>query len=74
MIAPTDLIHFCEKMKQEHNRCELEIYPGVGHMLEPPGEQVRENTGVSKAKYDAFLKLDQFLVSLGFLPKEAPKN
>ena len=74
LVPSTILIDYCDKMKQAHNRCELEIYPGVGHMLEPPGEQETGNGNSSKTKYDAFLKLDQFLLSLGFLPPVAPKN
>jgi acetyl esterase/lipase len=74
LIPSTTLIDFCDKMKQAHNRCELQIYPGVGHMLEPPGERGAENGNTSKTRYDAFLKLDQFLLSLGFVPPVAHKN
>jgi len=70
----TPLIDFCEKMKQAHNRCELQIFLGVGHMLEPPPKQGANSGSASKARYDAFLKLDQFLLSLGFLQKESQKN
>jgi acetyl esterase len=73
-IPATTLIDYCGKMKQAHNRCELEIYPGVGHMLEPPDERGTGSGNSSKTKYDAFLKLDQFLLSLGFLPLVARTN
>ena len=73
-IPPAPLAEFCEKMRQAKNRCELEIYPGVGHMLEPP-----ENTGTAKedaakTRYDAYLKADQFLASLGYIPVSKAKN
>lgn len=74
LIPATTLIDYCEKMKQAQNRCELQIYPGVGHMLELPGERGAENGKTSKTKYDAFLKLDQFLLSMGFVPPVAQKN
>jgi len=74
LTPPTTLIAFCDKMKQARNRCELQIYPGVGHMLLAPGENSRSDKGPSKTQYDAFLKLDQFLVSLGYLPAEKKKN
>ncbi len=74
LIPSTTLIDYCNRMKQARNRCDLEIYPGVGHMLEPPGEQGTGNANSSKTKYDAFLRLDQFLLSLGFLPPAPRKN
>jgi acetyl esterase/lipase len=70
MPAPITLIDFCEKMKQAHNRCELQVFPGVGHLLLEPGKGRRENGSASKTEFDAFLKLDQFLLSLGYLPAE----
>jgi acetyl esterase len=73
-VPATTLIDYCDKMKQAHNRCELQIYPGVGHMLEPSDERGANNGNSSKAKYEAFLKLDQFLLSLGFLPPAPRKN
>jgi acetyl esterase/lipase len=73
-IPATFLIEYCEKMKQVHNRCELQVSLGVGHMLQPPDAPGAEGGPDSKARYQAFLKLDQFLLSLGFLPKVPQKN
>jgi len=73
-VPSASLIDFCQKMKQAHNRCEVEIFLGAGHMLETPAKPGSEPKTDPKAKYDAFLKLDQFLLSLGFLPKEPQKN
>jgi len=74
LIPAAALAEFCDKMRQNRNRCELQIYPGAGHMLDTPGDQGEDKGGPSKTKYDAFLKLDQFLLSLGILPLEKPKN
>jgi hypothetical protein len=60
-------------MKQAHNRCELRIYPGVGHMLQATGGSGASSDTAAKARYDAYLKADQFLMSLGYLP-EGKKN
>ena len=74
MPSAAKMAEFCEKMKRTHNRCELHIYPGVGHMLMPPGEDKEERDKASKTGFDAFLKMDLFLKSLGFLPPEPRKN
>jgi acetyl esterase len=73
-IPPAPLAEFCEKMREAKNRCELEIYPGVGHMLEPPeGSETAKEEG-TKARYDAYLKADQFLASMGYIPVSKQKN
>jgi len=74
LIPPVALIEFCDKMKRAHNRCELQIYPGVGHMLQAPGETGKGGETTARARYDALLKLDQFLASLGYLPAPKKKN
>jgi len=74
MPSAAKMAEFCEKMNRMHNRCELHIYPGVGHMLMPPGEDKEERDKASKTGFDAFLKMDLFLKSLGFLPPEPRKN
>ena len=74
MPSAAKMAEFCEKMKRTHNRCELHIYPGVGHMLMPPREDKEERDKASKMGFDAFLKIDLFLKSLGFLPPEPRKN
>ena len=73
-IPPAPLAEFCEKMKQAKNRCELEIYPGVGHMLEPPEGTGATKEEATKTRYDAYLKADQFLASMGYIPVTKPKN
>ena len=74
MPSAAKMAEFCEKMKRTHNRCELHIYPGVGHMLMPAGEDKEERDKASKTGFDAFLKIDLFLQSLGFLPPAPRKN
>lgn len=73
-IPAASLVEFCEKMKQAKNRCELEIYPRVGHMLEPPEAAGATKEEAAKTRYDAYLKADQFLASLGYIPVAKPKN
>ena len=68
------LVEFCDKMKQAKNRCELEIYPGVGHMLAPPEEKATAKENAAKTRYDAYLKVDQFLASLGYIPVQKQRN
>jgi acetyl esterase len=72
--SPITLIEFCDKMKEAHNRCELHIFPGVGHMLRQPGENPDGSGKASKTQYDAYLKIDLFLKSMGYLPPEPKKN
>jgi len=67
-IPAETLVNFCDKMKQVKNRCELEIYPGVGHLLEPPEQNATAKENAAKTRYDAYLKADQFLASLGYIP------
>jgi len=71
-IPPAPLAEFCEKMRQAKNRCELEIYPGVGHMLEPPEGNGTAKEEAAKTRYDAYLKADQFLASMGYIPLSKP--
>ncbi len=73
-IPPATLVDFCEKMRQAKNRCELEIYPGVGHMLEPPDKNATAKENGAKTRYDAYLKADQFLASLGYIPVAKQRN
>jgi acetyl esterase len=73
-IPPETMVEFCEKLKQAKNRCELQIYPGVGHMLEPPQENGTDKEIVRRTKYDAYLKADQFLVGLGYIPVPKQRN
>lgn len=73
-IPAASLVEFCEKMRQAKNRCELEIYPGVGHMLEPPEDRGTAKEEADKTRYDAYLKVDQFLASMGYIPVSKPKH
>jgi acetyl esterase/lipase len=73
-IPAASLAEFCEKMRQAKNRCELEIYPGVGHMLEPPEGAGTAKEEAAKTRYDAYLKADQFLASMGYIPVSKAKN
>jgi hypothetical protein len=67
-IPPETMVEFCEKLKQAKNWCELQIYPGVGHMLEPPQENGTDKEDALRTKYDAYLKADQFLEGVGIHP------
>jgi len=73
-IPAASLAEFCEKMTRAKNRCELEIYPGVGHMLEPPEGSGTAKEEAAKTRYDAYLKADQFLASMGYIPVSKPKH
>ncbi len=70
LIPSTFLIDYCAKMREAHNRCELQTFLGVGHMLDRPAKEGTQDASQAKARYDGFLKLDQFLLSLGIIPKE----
>ncbi len=67
-IPPETLVEICDKMRQAKNRCEMEIYPGVGHMLEPAETNEAAKENAAKTRYDAYLKADQFLASMGYIP------
>lgn len=66
-IPPETMVEFCEKIRQAKNRCELQIYPNVGHMLEPREENEAAKENAAKTRYDAYLKADQFLASMGYI-------
>jgi acetyl esterase len=73
-IPPQTMREFCEKMTRARNRCELHIYPGVGHMLEAQEENAEAREMAKKTQFDAYLKADQFLASLGYIPIEREKK
>jgi acetyl esterase/lipase len=54
-------VEFCEKIRQARNRCELEIYPGVGHKREAAEENSTAKENAAKTRYDAYGKAAQFL-------------
>jgi acetyl esterase len=58
---------FCDRMKQAGNRCELHIYQGLGHLLQPINSDPEAVAAGVKARADAVARTDSFLVSLGFL-------
>jgi len=73
-IPQQTMREFCEKMKRAMNRCELHIYPGVGHMLEAQEENAAAREMAKKTQFDAYLKADQFLASLGYIPIERERK
>lgn len=59
---------FCDRMRAAGNRCELQIYPGVGHLFTPAG--IRDDGWPQpdpKVLSEAMKKADEFLASLGFI-------
>jgi acetyl esterase len=73
-IPPETVTEFCEKMKRARNRCELHVYPGVGHMLEPQEQNEAAREMAKKTQFDAYLQADQFLLSLGYIPIERERK
>jgi acetyl esterase len=60
--------HFCDRMKAEGNRCELNIFDAVGHLFTPVGtrdDDIPKPDPTVQAAASA--KADQFLVSLGYM-------
>jgi len=59
---------FVDRMKAANNRCELYVFEGAGHLFTPVGTP---DDGYPKPdpiiEAAAFSKLDQFLVSLGYM-------
>jgi len=59
---------FCDRMRAAGNRCELNVYQGVGHLFTPAG--IRDDGMPQpdpKVQAEALRKADEFLVSLGFI-------
>lgn len=73
-LPPELMIKYCEKSKEAHNRCDLQVYAGVGHMLTVPEENTKEVQLETKARYDAYLKIGQFLASLKFIEMNEMKH
>lgn len=59
---------FTDRMRDAGNRCELEVYDGVGHLFTPSSEPddgwPNPDPEVQAA---AFRKIDEFLLSLGYI-------
>jgi acetyl esterase/lipase len=59
---------FCDRMRAAGNRCELQVYPGVGHLFTPAG--IRDDGMPQpdpKVLSEAMKKADEFLIALGFI-------
>ena len=59
---------FCDRMKEAGNRCDLTVYPKVGHLFTPegiPDDGWPQPDPVIQA--DAAKKADEFLRSIGFI-------
>lgn len=70
-VAPySSAERFCEKMKEVGNRCELNRYMYMGHLFTPKGTP---DNGTPKpdprVEAAALVKVDEFLMSLGYLGK-----
>ena len=63
------LKEFCKRMQQAHNQCGVQVFKGVGHVLWEVDETTKSREMAAKAKYDAFLKVDEFLASLGYIKR-----
>lgn len=58
---------FCEKMKAEGNRCELNRYMYVGHLFTPKGKPDDKTPKPDpRVEAAALVKVDAFLASLGY--------
>ena len=62
---------FHDRMTLFQNRCELQVYDGVGHLFTPEGEPDDGYPNPEpNVQADAWLKIEEFLGSLGFLGSE----
>jgi acetyl esterase/lipase len=64
-------VRFCDAVKAAGGRCELHVYPGVGHLLTRKLDRESQEMGPFDPDpatiADTFDKTDAFLASLGFL-------
>jgi acetyl esterase/lipase len=68
-VTPTAGVRrFCDRMRDQGNRCDLHVYDGVGHLFTPSSEP-DYGTPKSDAEVEAaaYAEADRFLVSLGFI-------
>ncbi len=59
---------FADRMRDAGNRCDMQVYPGVGHLFTPAG--TRDDGWPQpdvKVQALAFKKADDFLISLGLM-------
>ena len=73
-VPPELMNEYCKKLKQAQNRCELTVYPGVGHMLTAPEDGPPNVELETKTRYAAYLRIDQFLISLKFVEVNDAKH
>jgi acetyl esterase len=63
-------VRFCDAVKAARGRCELHVYPGVGHLLTRRLDRESQEMGPFDPDpatiADTFAKADAFLASLGF--------
>jgi acetyl esterase len=63
-----DVQVFCDRMRAAGNRCDLQIYEGVGHLFTPDSLSDKGwPRPDKKIQSDALKKADEFLVKLGFI-------
>lgn len=66
---------FCDRMRRHGNRCELVIYPDLGHLLTPADDDPRDGPDPDpKARADAAARMETFLVELGFIEPAEPES
>jgi acetyl esterase/lipase len=71
VTPPEGVKRFCERMEAEGNRCELHVYPDVGHLFTPAG--IPDNAWPKPdpaVQADAYARVDAFLTALGFYDAE----
>jgi len=59
---------FCDRMRAAGNKCDLQVYHGVGHLFTPAG--TRDDGWPqpdAKVQSEALQKAEEFLTSLGFI-------
>jgi len=62
---------FCTEAAAKGNRCDLHVYPGVGHLLTRNLKEQENNSGSDpKLREDALAKQEQFLRELWLKPQD----
>jgi acetyl esterase/lipase len=70
-VTPTAAARrFCAEATAKGNRCDLHVYPGVGHLLTRDLKNQEQNSGADpKLRADALAKQEQFLRELWLKPR-----